>query len=206
MDSGKEALSGALLDAAVDLMGRAGRGGSVRVRGRSMLPTLAEGQLLAVEFSPDSLRVGDVLVYRQNGLLMVHRLLGDARSGSGEAVFRTRGDGLTYLDPPLRVSRILGRVIALRCGDEWRSTRAARARLYARCVAWHDLFWAAVGVAARSLERHSGSERVGAPLRRLVAACDRRLLSLAHRLLFRWAHPVVPVPEEARAGEPVEAP
>jgi phage repressor protein C with HTH and peptisase S24 domain len=76
-------LSGEFLDAAVDLMGRAGRGGTVRVRGRSMVPTLTEGQLLAIEFSPDRLSRGDMLVYRQEGLLMVHRLLGHARTPDG---------------------------------------------------------------------------------------------------------------------------
>jgi hypothetical protein len=192
-------LRGHLLDAAVDLMGRAGRGGTVRVKGASMIPTLREGQLLAIEFSPRSLAVGDLLVYRQGDLLMVHRLLGPARAASGVRALRTRGDGLSRLDPRLDPSRVLGRVIALRTGaaDGWRTTRTGRARLYARCVAWHDLFWAAGGFGARKLEALIGRCGVRPPLQRWVAAVDRSLLWGVHRLLFAWAHPSIPAPEEA---------
>jgi len=197
MDSESGQLSGDFLDAAVDLMGRSGRGGTVRVRGRSMFPTLVEDQVLAVEFSPVRLSRGDILVYRQDGLLMVHRLLGPARFPDGRPSLRTRGDGLPTFDPHLDPAQVVGRVLALETGGEWRSTRAPRSRAYALCLACHDYFWAASAVGARGVERILGAVRLRIPLRRWVTALDRRTLRLAHRSLFRWAHPVVPVPAEA---------
>ena len=203
-DSGQ--LSGQFLDAAVDLMGRAGRGGTVRVRGRSMIPTLIEGQVLAIEFSPGSLSRGDMLVYRQDGMLMVHRLLGPARFPDGRPSLRTRGDGLPTFDPHLEETRVVGRVIALQTGEGWRSTRGGRARLYAWCLAFHDYFWAASAVFARAIEGALGTVGLRVPLRRWVTAVDRRSLRLAHGYLFHWAHPVGPAPEEAaETGEGEDA-
>lgn len=201
MDSESGQLSGSLLDAAVELMGRSGRGGTVRVRGRSMIPTLAEGQMLAVEFSPDRLSRGDLLVYRQDGLLMVHRLLGPARFPDGRPSLRTRGDGLPTFDPHLDPARVVGRVTAFRSGDEWRTTRARRSRAYARGLAWHDYFWAASAVAARGTERLLDALHLRVPLRRWIVAVDRRTMRLAHGCFFRWAHPVVPTPAEAEESD-----
>ena len=52
MSENPDKLTVELLDAAVDLMGRQGRGGTLRVRGVSMIPTLIGRQLVAVEFAP----------------------------------------------------------------------------------------------------------------------------------------------------------
>jgi len=162
-----------------------------------MVPTLFEGQVLAIEFSPGSLSRGDMLVYRQDGMLMVHRMLGPARFPDGRPSLRTRGDGLPTFDPHLEQSRVVGRVIALQTGEGWRSTRGGLARAYARCLACHDFFWAAGAVCARGIEGALGTVGLRLPLRRWVTAADRRSLGLAHRCLFRWAHPVGPAPAEA---------
>jgi hypothetical protein len=169
--------------AAVELMGHAGRRGTVRVRGESMQPTLRPGQLLAVDFAPQRLSRGDMLVFRQGDLLLVHRLLGSARPKDGRPRLRTRGDGTLGLDPPVDLDRVVGRVIALEDGSRWRTTRDRRARTYAWCLAWHDLFWAAVaGVSPRRLQWR-------------VAVVDRRLLRAVHRTLFNRLHADVPRPE-----------
>jgi hypothetical protein len=162
-----------------------------------MIPTLFEGQVLAIEFSPGSLSRGDMLVYRQDGMLMVHRMLGSARFPDGRPSLRTRGDGLPTFDPHLEESRVVGRVIALQTGEGWRSTRGGRARVYAWCLAFHDYSWAVSAVFARAIEGALGKVGLRVPLRRWVTAVDGRSLRLAHRCLFHWAHPVGPAPEEA---------
>ncbi|HKQ62516.1 MAG TPA: S24/S26 family peptidase, partial [Candidatus Polarisedimenticolaceae bacterium] len=117
-----------LLDAAVELLGRAGRRGTVRVQGQSMTPTLASGQTLGVEFAPEALRRGDLLLFRQQDYLVVHRLLGPASFPDGRRCWRTRGDGMLALDPPVDPARVVGRVVAVQLGEEWRSLEGRWAR------------------------------------------------------------------------------
>ena len=94
-------LKAELVLAAVELMGRAGRLGTVRVQGESMNPTLRPGQLLAVDFSPEGTARGDMLLFRQGDLLLVHRRVASAPPLDGRSRFRTRGDGVLDLDPPV---------------------------------------------------------------------------------------------------------
>src|SRR5262245_48047142 len=140
---------GALTLAAVELLGRASGESTVRVQGESMVPILAPGQRLRVEFAPARLSRGDILLFRQGEALLVHRLLGRARPAAGSVRLRTRGDGAAVLDPPLDPALVLGRVVAIEEGGVWRSLRTRRARLYAVAPAWHDLFWAVVGAVLR---------------------------------------------------------
>jgi len=191
-----------LVLAAVELLGRAGREATVRVQGESMRPTLRPGQLLAVEFSADRLVVGDLLLFRQGDSLLVHRLLGDARPLDGRRRLRTRGDGVATLDPAVDLTHVAGRVIAIEDSGRWLSTRTGAAGAYARCLAWHDRFWAAVGVIAHYPERALGRVRVTLRLRAAVAVLDRALLQLIHRLLFRRLHREVPPPDGMRGQLP----
>ena len=168
VDSGKLT---ELVLAAVDLMGRAGRRGTVRVRGESMQPTLRAGQLLAVEFAPERLARGDMLIFRQGDLLLVHRLLGPARPIEGRPRLRTRGDGTLSLDPPVDLDRVIGRVVALADGESWRTTRDRPARVYAWCLAWHALFWVAVATVSLRVDRGLRGLRI--PWRSRVHRCGR---------------------------------
>lgn len=204
MTTGSDRLKLELLDAAVELMGRHGRGGTVRVRGTSMVPTLHEGQLLAVEFSPERPARGDMLLFRQVDYLVVHRLLGPARYPDGRPCLRTRGDGLLNLDPHVDRSRVVGRVIAIEDGGGWRSVRGGPARLYGACLAWHDLFWAVMGVAGEIGERRLGKLRIRIPFRLWIGAIDRGLLRIVHFLFFRLVHRSIPKPAEA--GEEAASP
>lgn len=162
------------LDEAVELLGRDGRRGTIPVFGQSMRPTLLEGQLLAVEFRPERLRRGDVLLLRQESGLVVHRLVGRTRRG-----LRTRGDATILLDPPQQPGQVKGRIIAVRDAFGWRDMRGAPAQIYATCLAWHDLFWAALGAVAA---------RVDPRIRNWLGGLDRALLSVVHGLLFRSLH------------------
>lgn len=189
-------LSPDLLDAAVELMGRSGREGLIRVRGTSMVPTILPGQTLAVEFSPARLLRGDVMLFRLDDMLVVHRLLGPGRR-RGRRYLRARGDGRIRLDPPVFRDSVVGRVVAVRDGEVWRSMRGRAARGYAWSLAWHDYAWAAAAVVARVVER--GLRRAGLPihLEARVRDVDRWVLRRAHRLLFARVHPVVEPPNAA---------
>jgi hypothetical protein len=186
-----------LLDAAVELLGSAGKGGTVRVQGFSMMPLLRQGQVLAVDFSPERLCRGDLLVFRQVDYLVVHRLLGPAPGHLDPPRFRTRGDAVLGLDPHVTRDRILGRVTAIRDEAGWWGLRSGRARFYARMVAGHNLCWAAAGIVASRIDR--GVKRIirrKGPFRSWTAVLDRGLLRVAHALTFRLFHARCDLPAE----------
>ena len=189
-----------LLDAAVEMIAESGRIGKLVVRGTSMLPTLGEGQTVAVDFSPERLTRGDVIVFRQHDDLVVHRLVGYG-SRDGRAYYRARGDGRGYLDPPLYPERVAGRVVAALCDrGVWRSLRGSAARLYGLQFAWHNYCWAAAGVLARAVERVLSRVRLRLPVAAAVQALDHGLLRVAHRFLFVLVHREISRPEQAEAG------
>ncbi len=203
--SSRESLPPNLLDAAVSMMGRAGRLGAVRVLGESMRPTLGSGDLLAVDFAAGEPRRGDLVVYRQADYLTVHRCLGRARFPDGRPCLRTRGDGCLALDPPVAPERVVGLAVAVRRAGAWRRLDRAPARAYAVALAGHALAWAALAVlASRTIDR--ALARLGAPrlAGRFAAALDRRLLRLADRLLFSRVHRAAPPPSglEGDGGAP----
>jgi signal peptidase I len=181
-----EGLNTPILDAAVALLGEAGRTGEVRVLGESMRPTLPPGSVLHVEFAPGAFRRGDLLLFRQADYLAVHRFLGNARYPDGRPCLRTRGDNVIALDPPVDRSRVVGRALALRRDGVWRDLTSRRARAYAALLAFHDLAFAAAAVAAdRTSDRVFRKLRVPLSFRRVAALLDNALLRAADRLLFR---------------------
>ena len=179
-----------MLDAAVDLIGKSGHLGSVALTGTSMFPTFATVERLAVEFSPTGLAFGDVLVFRQRGMLVVHRLVQRQRR-EGSLRLRTRGDGTIAFDPWLAPESVIGRVIAVGyAGGTWRNLRNSGARSYGLLVAAHALFWGGLGAVVLKLGGRSGPvwhSRLG--------RLDRFKLRFAHWLLFRALHPVVAAPD-----------
>jgi len=183
-------LSTALLDAAVDLIAKTGGLGSVEVDGVSMHPTFGGVERLAVRFSPQDLSFGDVLVFRQRGLLVVHRLVQRQRLETGLRL-RTRGDGTIVFDPWVDPGSVIGRVVALGYpGGRWRNVRNLRARAYGRLLALHDLFWGGSGAL---LVKFGG--KGGPNWRWHLGRLDRLKLYLGHFLFFRAVHPVIPAPE-----------
>ncbi len=81
--------------------------------GRSMIPTIQEGDLVAVrEMGLNDIEVGDVLAVRLGRLRIVHRLV---EIIAGETpFFRLKGDGNERPDPMLfEASQIMGKVVAI---------------------------------------------------------------------------------------------
>ncbi len=143
----------------------------------SMVPHLrGADEVLAVRVtgSPAS---GDLLLFRQSDYWVVHRCLSRATTKDGRTGFRTRGDGRNRLDPLVIATDVRARVIALRRAGRWRSLQGSPARVYAKLMAWHGLFWAAAGVAAGTIGCAG-----------LVAAVDRGLLRIIVPVAFPLFH------------------
>lgn len=166
-----------MLDAALELLGeRAGRA-VFEVRGRSMRPTLRDGDAVLVVLADRSLRAGDLAVFRLGADAVVHRFVGRHRDG-----LLFRGDGREALDPVVPAGEVLGRVVAMRRSGEWLGLEGTAARGYALAAAWHARFW-------------SAARRGIGPL---ASRFDRGALKVADRLAFRRCHRPVPAPPGLR--------
>jgi signal peptidase len=88
---------------------RAGAHTRVRVMGTSMLPALWPGDILVVRGGlPATLSVGDIVLFLRYGRLFAHRVV---RKSGAELI--TRGDALSYRDPPVQASELLGLVVQI---------------------------------------------------------------------------------------------
>jgi hypothetical protein len=158
----------------------------------SMVPHLSGGDaVLAVPIAAAP-GPGDLLVFRQHDYFVVHRCLGRATSRDGRRGLRTRGDGRNVLDPHVLPEDVRAKVVALRRAGSWRSLEGPKAHIYARMIAWHDLFWAATGFVAR---------KVG--LGRVAALVDLGLLRVLVPLAFPAFHRRIPPPDGASPSQAV---
>lgn len=74
------------------------------VRGRSMLPTLADGDEVEVRLCAGTeARTGDVVLVMQGRVTILHRVI-ERRAGS----LLTQGDGVRWPDDPVPLERVLG--------------------------------------------------------------------------------------------------
>jgi hypothetical protein len=90
-----------------------GFGFRFRASGRSMLPTICDGDLLQVEpVEPGEVGRGDIVLFKGEGGFKAHRVVRKA----GNLVV-TRGDSGTQVDAAIRGEQIVGKVIAKQCRE-----------------------------------------------------------------------------------------
>ena len=105
-DKEHSTLFGALIESLLS----EGLGFRFRARGRSMQPTIQDGEILHVKpVSAEKLRKGDIVLFAEGKHFRAHRLVVVDRERS---VFLTRGDAGGQMDAPLCLEQILGRVVA----------------------------------------------------------------------------------------------
>jgi hypothetical protein len=95
--------------------------------GRSMLPTIQDGEIVHVKpVATDTLRIGDIVLLRTGKQFKAHRII--RRRGQ---CFITRGDAGLDIDGEIRCDQILGRVTAKEAVGSRRLVRldGMRARL-----------------------------------------------------------------------------
>ena len=101
--------SNLLLDLTTELLSR---GTTVRFRpsGRSMYPSIREGEVITVEpVAASDVKLADIVLYRSERGLIAHRVV---KIASRDArVFRLQGDASLSCDEPVAAERILGRVV-----------------------------------------------------------------------------------------------
>jgi signal peptidase I len=116
------------------------RFGGVRLRvfGTSMVPSILPGDLISVQRADLSeISPGEIVLYSRDERLFAHRVVARA-GGHHDSRLITRGDRLSYTDPPVSSLELLGRVTSIQCGDGrgCRPVRpAARVRRWAQMAA-----------------------------------------------------------------------
>jgi signal peptidase I len=85
----------------------------LRVQGASMLPWVRPGDIARIrQVSMDAIRCGDVVLFRRENRLFVHRII--EKGGAMDALaFRTKGDAHPTCDGMVEQQDLLGRVVRL---------------------------------------------------------------------------------------------
>jgi signal peptidase I len=112
---------------ALDVLKKFGR---LRLRawGESMLPSVWPGDVVTVKrCRPEQLERGDIVLYRRNQRLFIHRVTA-IQDACGEMQVVTQGDATPHSDPPVAASEVLGCVTNIARGARGvRRTRWGRA-------------------------------------------------------------------------------
>lgn|GEM_PF-2918241 len=85
----------------------------VKIEGRSMWPLIGTGTMLGIRPLNGNIKKGDIILFRSNGRLITHRVIGIFKKKIDEEnrIFLTKGDALTAFDPEVSQKDIIGRAV-----------------------------------------------------------------------------------------------
>ena len=104
----------------IELMDETLKTGKLRFRalGNSMFPFIRSGDLITIKpFKESEIYIGDVIFYKKEGLLFVHRLIKKERL-NGDLIGITRGDNRQIPDKPIKMSQVKGKVVKIDRGKK----------------------------------------------------------------------------------------
>ena len=104
-------------DVLFDVWNETQKESTFRVSGRSMCPLIEPGNKVIIRHSRAGIKPGMLIAFRQNNRIIVHRVL-RKYSGQDETVYLSRGDHNRHLDPRIRESEIVGKVISIERNDK----------------------------------------------------------------------------------------
>jgi signal peptidase I len=115
----------AAIETLLDLLKR-GNSAEISASGYSMFPTLRPGDRVLVNPLTENLPPvpGDILIVRNDDILILHRLLEIGKNNNGETVFITRGDSMTEPDPPAGNDQVIGTADSFRRNNRRMSLRS----------------------------------------------------------------------------------
>jgi len=91
---------------------------ALRVSGRSMNPLIKKGNPVYVETcNPGALSMGDIVTFERDGLSVTHRVLWVMRRNNG-TILLTKGDNEVIMDRPVSTDQVLGKVVAVKRGNQ----------------------------------------------------------------------------------------
>lgn len=99
--------------------------------GRSMLPTIKDGETITVEPAiAASIKLGDIILYRNRTGVIAHRVMRIEQTGKCDLRFIPRGDAMAVSDPPVDADQVLGRVVSVRRNGRNVRVSGAKAKFY----------------------------------------------------------------------------
>ena len=125
-----------ILETALELWSQSDSEHIIPIVGKSMLPLFQEGDQVLVRGVGEAVRQGDILVFRQMGQLICHRLLTITQNEEGDLLFLTKGDNLLRPDPWIKQRDVLGVVFWVRRGDQLLSFDTRQWLVFNRFIAW----------------------------------------------------------------------
>ena len=128
-----------LLDLTTELL-RQGTTVRFRPSGRSMYPSIREGELVTVEpVVASDVTLGDIVLYRSEKGVIAHRVIGTspAQSSVLSPHYFLRGDASLSCDEAVGAEQILGRVVGVQRNGRGIALASRLAKLWhkARCLA-----------------------------------------------------------------------
>ncbi len=120
--------SNLLLDLTTELLSQ---GATVRFRpsGRSMYPSIREGEVITVEpVQASDVKIADIVLYRSERGLIAHRVIEISLRDS--RVFGLRGDASLSCDEPVTAQQILGRVVGVKRNGRSVGLASRRAKMW----------------------------------------------------------------------------
>jgi hypothetical protein len=148
----------------------------LRVQGISMLGAIWPGDIVICESCKvDDVVVGDILLYRRDERLVLHRVIEVLKAAEGSKIL-TRGDSLCGPDSPIPAEDVLGRAISATGGRSrprlLRRGRSEIQKLFSSLVAHSSLiaevalrshtFYIRAATALQSFSRETGESTVEA--------------------------------------------
>jgi signal peptidase I len=123
-----------VLEATLDLWSQAGQHHFFQIVGSSMFPLLQEGDQVLVRHCSTEVQRGDIIVFRQGDATIAHRVVHIRKSVAG-VLFIAKGDNVPQSDPPVNVSAIVGRVVAVKRGTRFTSLEIPVWRISGKVIA-----------------------------------------------------------------------
>jgi signal peptidase len=116
-------------DVSTELL-RSGQSIRFRAPGRSMYPTIKEDETITVQpVAPSAIKMGDIILYRLEGVVIAHRVVRIERGEDGGSRFIARGDASGVPDEPVEPAQVLGKVISVERGGRNIGLYSGRAKM-----------------------------------------------------------------------------
>jgi signal peptidase I len=131
-----------ILLGALDVWGASGEQHFIPVSGSSMLPLIQDGDQALVRHGLSGIQCGDMVIFRQQGKMVVHRVLRINLHPNG-STFLIKGDNNLTVDPPVQAEEIVGRVLLIKRGEKTLAVDTYPWRMAGRAIARGTLagFW-----------------------------------------------------------------